>query len=97
MMNNLNCPKCGGNVGVIDSRSLKTANTIRRRRICFRCEYRYSTYEVDADTYNILLKVSKNIGVIRSDLQYLLDKLNILEVNINEQFGGESEPMMPRD
>jgi transcriptional regulator NrdR family protein len=89
-MNNLTCPKCGGDTGVIDTRQPKNFNTIRRRRMCFRCSYRYSTYEVDDDTYNTLFGIAKNLGKIRTDVQYLLDRLNtIIENGNNEQF---SEP-----
>ena len=86
-MNNLSCPKCGGDTGVIDTRQPKNSNTIRRRRMCFRCNYRYSTFEIDADTYNTLLGIAKNIGKIRIDVQYLLDRLNTrMEDDNNEQF-----------
>lgn len=81
-MNNYVCPYCGGEVGVIDTRVPKTSNTIRRRRICFKCGKRFSTFEVDSDTYNTLLKILKNIGSIRCDLNYLLDKIdNMMDLN----------------
>ncbi len=79
MMNNLCCPKCGGDVRVMDTRCPKTSNTIRRRRICDRCGYRYSTYEVDSETYNILLKTLNNVASIRCDIKYLLDKIDEME------------------
>lgn len=39
------CPKCeSDNTGVIDSRAAAN-NTIRRRRHCFDCSFRFTTYE----------------------------------------------------
>jgi len=38
------CVKCKGETKVKDSRSHK--NTIRRRRICKKCEHRFFTFEV---------------------------------------------------
>ena len=40
----MRCVKCKGETKVKDSRSHK--NTIRRRRICKKCEHRFFTFEV---------------------------------------------------
>ena len=43
----MRCPKCGcQDDKVIDSRSSREGATIRRRRECIGCEYRYTTYEI---------------------------------------------------
>lgn len=39
------CPRCGKATIVFDSRHQQTDNTIYRRRRCYKCEYRFSTYE----------------------------------------------------
>src|SRR5438093_10700532 len=42
----MRCPKCGGiEDKVIDSRLSKDGFSIRRRRECVVCEYRFTTYE----------------------------------------------------
>src|SRR5205823_3108785 len=42
----MRCPKCGGiEDKVIDSRLSKDGASIRRRRECIVCEYRFTTYE----------------------------------------------------
>src|SRR6266550_4346808 len=42
----MRCPKCGSqNDKVIDSRSSREGATIRRRRECLGCSYRFTTYE----------------------------------------------------
>ncbi len=42
----MRCPKCGcQDDKVIDSRSSREGATIRRRRQCIACGYRYTTYE----------------------------------------------------
>lgn len=42
----MRCPKCGSRDDkVIDSRQSRDASTIRRRRECLKCKYRFTTYE----------------------------------------------------
>lgn len=42
----MRCPKCGGsNSSVVDSRQAEDGKTIRRRRECEECHYRFTTYE----------------------------------------------------
>ncbi len=42
----MRCPKCGSrNDKVIDSRQSRQGQSIRRRRQCLKCAYRYTTYE----------------------------------------------------
>ena len=42
----MNCPKCNSiESKVIDSRSIHSGKSIRRRRECIDCEFRFTTYE----------------------------------------------------
>jgi transcriptional regulator NrdR family protein len=41
----MNCPKCGKETLVIDSRP-SPGELIRRRRICNACSHRFTTYEI---------------------------------------------------
>jgi len=42
----MRCPKCGSRDDkVIDSRQSREGLSIRRRRECLKCAYRYTTYE----------------------------------------------------
>ena len=42
----MNCPKCNSRESkVIDSRSIHSGKSIRRRRECIDCEFRFTTYE----------------------------------------------------
>jgi transcriptional repressor NrdR len=42
----MRCPKCGNTEDkVIDSRAAREGATIRRRRECLKCGYRFTTYE----------------------------------------------------
>lgn len=42
----MRCPKCGGQEDrVVDSRASREGATIRRRRECAACGYRFTTYE----------------------------------------------------
>lgn len=42
----MRCPKCGcSDDKVIDSRQSRDGSSIRRRRVCLQCAFRYTTYE----------------------------------------------------
>ena len=42
----MRCPKCGfRDDKVIDSRQSRDSSSIRRRRVCLSCSYRFTTYE----------------------------------------------------
>ncbi len=46
IIENMNCPKCGiDHDKVLESRSLKGGSSIRRRRLCLECGYRFTSYE----------------------------------------------------
>ncbi len=53
----MKCPKCKTlDSKVIDSRIIEDGQTIRRRRECERCEYRYTTFERRAFTNLMVIK-----------------------------------------
>lgn len=55
----MNCPKCNSyNQTVVDSRSDEM--TVKRRRKCFDCGYRFSTLEIAADRHADLLAKEQN-------------------------------------
>ncbi|MGI6086800.1 MAG: transcriptional regulator NrdR [Kiritimatiellia bacterium] len=56
----MRCPKCGHmNDKVIDSRAARDGNSIRRRRVCLQCDYRFTTYE---EILKTSLRVMKRDG-----------------------------------
>lgn len=56
----MKCPKCGEqNDRVIDSRSVRNGEAIRRRRICQKCGHRFTTYE---EVVRAALRVIKRDG-----------------------------------
>ena len=58
----MKCPKCSNRKDrVIDSRSIKSGDSIRRRRQCLACEHRFTTYETVA---RVNLRVIKRDGEI---------------------------------
>lgn len=65
----MDCPKCGYHkMLVIDYRNLKLDETIRRRRECQKCGYRFTTYEYiandeikDENSARRMIKRIKNI------------------------------------
>lgn len=42
----MNCPYCGGESRVVDSRPTEDGNAVRRRRECLHCSRRFTTYEI---------------------------------------------------
>jgi transcriptional repressor NrdR len=58
----MRCPKCGFlEDKVIDSRSAANGSVIRRRRMCLKCSYRFTTYE---EVVRAKLRVVKTDGRI---------------------------------
>lgn len=53
----MKCPSCDSeNIKVIDSRPVPENNSIRRRRECLDCKFRFTTYEVIDAFHPIVLK-----------------------------------------
>ena len=56
----MRCPKCGHQEDkVLDSRSARNGDVIRRRRVCQRCGHRFTTYE---EVLKASLRVVKRDG-----------------------------------
>ena len=51
----MECLKCSGPTGVIDSRP--SLPSIRRRRECLDCKHRFSTYEITAEEKESIDKI----------------------------------------
>jgi hypothetical protein len=71
------CPACAGDTGVIDTRAADS-NTIRRRRVCFACGLRLTTYETITDnpargTERMRRQVAE-LRAIAERIEQLLDK-----------------------
>lgn len=57
----MNCPRCQHtNTRVVDSRPTDEGRTIRRRRECESCEYRFTTFERLAETPLVVVKKDGN-------------------------------------
>lgn len=55
----MKCPSCGSeNLKVIDSRPVPENNSIRRRRECNDCKFRFTTYEIVDQFHPVVLKKS---------------------------------------
>ena len=53
----MRCPFCGHSEGkVVDSRSSKEGDSIRRRRECLKCERRFTTYERIEEVAQMVIK-----------------------------------------
>lgn len=55
----MTCPQCGGETHITNSR--KSCDSVRRRRECRECGYRFTTIEIENDLLNKLTeKETKN-------------------------------------
>jgi transcriptional repressor NrdR len=53
----MRCPYCGSDTDkVVDSRSSKNGQSIRRRRECLKCNQRFTTYEYIEDVSLVVIK-----------------------------------------
>ena len=52
----MQCPKCGKNSRVLDTRTAEKGNAIRRRRICTACGQRFTTFEKIEDMPLVVVK-----------------------------------------
>ena len=66
----MRCPKCGGQEDrVVDSRASREGATIRRRRECEACGYRFTTYEqIEHEELMVLKRDGRREGFSRDKL-----------------------------
>ena len=66
----MNCPNCGDKTYIIDTRSSeKYPNCLRRRRMCYRCGSRFTTYEVLPQVFKSGEKAKKDLALIKEALK----------------------------
>ena len=83
----MKCPKCNAlGLTCIDSRPYN--ETIKRRRKCLNCGYRFSTVEIGIDDYSKLKEREADAADVLSELEAVLGKVIALkEKNKEEQDG----------
>ncbi len=64
----MKCPKCGDvDSKVLDSRSSEDGNVVRRRRECYSCSYRFTTYEKIEETPIMVIKKNNERQIFDRD------------------------------
>ncbi len=64
----MKCPKCGEfDSKVLDSRSSDDGRVVRRRRECYSCSYRFTTYEKVEETPIMVIKKNNERQVFDRD------------------------------
>jgi transcriptional regulator NrdR family protein len=62
------CQQCNeGPLAIVDSRPTTSESgllVIRRRRVCLKCKYRWSTYEISAEDYRRLVAGESGVAVV---------------------------------
>ena len=80
----MNCPNCGSKTYVVDTRYIdRYGGSLRRRRICYHCKQRFTTYEVTSD---YLKKCEKARSILMSVKAY-----NDINGNYEIDYGGWDE------
>lgn len=70
------CPHCDGRLsGVTDSRP--EGKAIKRRRKCFVCEGRFTTFEVSLEQYNVLKSI--DLDQMRTSALIVIEALDNLK------------------
>lgn len=77
----MNCPECQSDQnGVLDSRPIYRQTTIWRRRKCFKCENRWTTYEVAISPQNQADPIFKLIAAqMMASVSSLLEQMRVIE------------------
>lgn len=70
----MNCPTCNGQTRVIDTEM--NEDSVKRRRKCLSCGFRFSTLEIDMDLYGKLRGSGRTAyDALREMGQYIQDKM----------------------
>lgn len=78
----MKCPECNGETGVKDSRP-GPENSIRRRRKCFECEHRFTSFELSKEQIQMIRAPLKmHVG----ELRRILDQANALNFSIKKNW-----------
>lgn len=70
------CPLCGGKSGVTDTRPWHSS--IRRRRKCFACDYRWTTIEVPAHLADRLPEIQASLKRLAGEAEDMAETLETL-------------------
>lgn len=83
------CPRCRAPTGVTDSRPGPECRTIRRRRVCRTCDFRFTTYEVVMEQYEhvyglesmdaILTEAMQKIDAVRERMGIIRKSAQIID------------------
>ena len=81
----MDCPVCERNTKVINSRP--SSDSIRRRRVCLECGYRFNTVEVDEDMHiREYIRAGKPLTPRRFSVEYdpVTDEVRIIKEEAEE-------------
>lgn len=98
----MNCPNCDDSTSVQDTRTVEDGDTVRRRRECNSCQFRFTTYE-RKDW--ISLRVAKRDGTtepydqqkVRSGIEMATKKRPVSADTITEITADITEELKTRD
>lgn len=86
----MKCPICGSpDDKVLETRSTGSGDAIRRRRVCLKCGYRFTSYERVEDKPITVIKKNGDIqnfdpGKIERSIRVCTDKRNIAQDTIDQ-------------
>ena len=90
----MRCPKCGkAHTRVVDSRMQESNNTIKRRRECCSCNYRFTTFERCEDPIEVIKsdgskqRFDRNkllVGLMRATIKRDIDTKKLNEARMKD-------------
>lgn len=75
----MTCPVCGEDTKIVDSRTSRAGESIRRRRECLVCGHRFTTREVDAETLERLERIARAAREVEMELRKKLKRMEEAE------------------
>lgn len=100
----MRCPYCGSDTDkVVDSRSSKNGESVRRRRECLNCKQRFTTYEYIEDVSLVVIKsdgtreafdrkkLLRGISISCAKRPIPTEKLDVIVDNIKREIESRSE------
>lgn len=71
----MTCPVCGEDTKIVDSRTSREGESIRRRRECLVCRHRFTTREVDTEMLERLERIARTAREVEQEWREKLKRM----------------------
>lgn len=84
------CPKCGGNTNVINTRGTRTDGIVIRLRKCFGCDHQFETSEIPLDTLSDIDALERDNEALERENLKLRTKILRIQQFMKKEFPKEA-------